>query len=504
MLDRIKQLVRHTAVYSIGNIATKGIGLVTLPLYTKFISLEQFGLLGIIEITMLILVEVLTLGQANSILIFNNAKEFKDKKKSSFYTITLSVFIFNFFFLSLAELFKAPIFEFLNISSLFYSYFSLGILIIFLRIINLLFLYKLRAEEKSFFYTIITIVKIISILILVIFFVAIKKIGIDGVLYSYLISEILILLITLPWMIGNMLPIYDKLILVNALKFGLPLIFGTIGIMLLNLSDRYMLQLFTNLNIVGLYDLGYRVAGVLNMFIIMPFNLTFLPSAYKIYKQHDDKRYYSKLMTYLCFVLVWFGLGLSLISKEIVKVFALNIDYWPAYTIVPFIVLAYVFSAARNVASLGMFLTKNTKYVALTTMFSALINVLLNYWLIPIYGMMAAAYSTLFAFLIYLILTKIFSDKFYKIKYENIKLIKIFLTGIFLYLISLLMNNGNILFLIIKIILFILFPFILYLFKVYEPIELKKFEEILMFLKKPSNLKYLSINKIYKRSDNEK
>ncbi len=490
MFNNIKQFIKHSAVYSIGNIATKGIGIITLPIYTKLISVEQFGLLGIIEITIMILVEVLTLGQANSILIFNNSSEFKNQKKSLFFTIIISVVSFNLLFLFALETLHSPLFNLLEINSSYNIYYTLGLAIIMLRVVNLLFLYKLRADEKSVFYTVVTIVKITSALTFIIYFVAYLKLELLGILYAYILSEIISFLIQLPAMLKSMIFKFNKNALNTAFSFGFPLVFGTIGIMFLNLSDRYMLQIYTDLKTVGLYDLGYRAAGVLNMFLIMPFNLTLLPAAYKKFRQPDDKRYYSKLMTYMSFVLVWAGLGLSLISEELIKVFALNSEYWPSYTVVPIIILAYIFSATRNFASLGMLLTKNTKQIAALTLLAAVLNIGLNFWLIPKYGMMASAYNTLFAFVIFHFINKIYSDKFYKITYENLKLIKIFLTGLILFFIPMIIGvNNELLFLLIKIISFSLFPIILLMLKIYEPVEIETIKKIIKNWKNPSYIK---------------
>jgi O-antigen/teichoic acid export membrane protein len=193
------------------------------------------------------------------------------------------------------------------------------------------------------------------------------------------------------------------------------------------------------------------------------------------------------------------GLGLSLISKELIKVFALNPDYWPAFTVVPIIVLAYIFSATRNLASLGLFLTKNTKQIAWITLLAAVINIGLNFWLIPIYGMMAAAYNTLFAFIVYHILTKYFSDKQYEIEYENWKIIKIFIVGIFLYLLILYIEPENLwYFLGVKVVVFLLFPFFLYLLKTYETVEVDTVIKIFKHWKNPSNIKELFSNKLSK------
>jgi O-antigen/teichoic acid export membrane protein len=479
MYSKIKQFLKHSSIYSIGNIAVKGIGVITLPIYTKFISVPEFGLLGLIEISMAILVEIFTLGQANSILLLSNSIENKDQRKSAFYSISIVVFIIAFSALLIFELFKTPVLNLFYAPIEFSNLYTLALLVILLRVINTLFLFQLRALEKSTLYTVVILTKLFLIVLFVIFFVSVKQLGITGVLYSYILSEVLVFIIQLPLMIRRMQFQFNLKAVKIAFNFGIPLIFSSIGMMVLNLSDRYMLQIFTDLRTVGLYDLGYRIAGIINMFLIMPFSLALLPSAYKVYKTEGDKRYYSKLMTYMCFVLVWSGLALSLFSKEIVGLFALNPEYNSAFVVIPIIILSYIFSATRNLASLGMFLTKNTKHIAYITISAAILNICLNLLLIPRFGIMAAAYNTLISFILFYFITKYYADKFYKISYENVKLFKIFCIGILLYIIiNSVFSDVTIIGMLVKTFMVIIFPLILYSLNLFDTIEIQAIKKI--------------------------
>ncbi len=474
MLENIKYFLKHSAIYSIGNFATKASGLILLPIYTTYITLGEFGELGILDVTILILVELINLGQSQALVMLNNSDEYTDKKKEVFFTILSSSIGVCIIFILLGEVILPQISGLIVISDKFYLYLKLSLFIISARIITNVLLNKLRADERSISYTSFSILKLVLTISLTAYFVAFAHLKILGILYSYLISEIAILILLLPMLFKSMRFKFDKKIMFASISFGIPLIFGSLAMMLLNVSDRYIIKYFTNNEMVGLYDLGYRFAGALNMFIIMPISLTLMPQAYKMYKKEGDKRYYSKIMTYLTFLLVWVGLAISVFSMEIIKVFALNPSYWPAYKIVPLVTLAYVFFGMRIISSLGMFLTKETKYVAITTTSAAIINIGLNFILIPKIGMIAAAYTTLFSFIILYLGSYYFSNKFYKIPFEDIKLAKLFILGLGFYFISTLSNESYLLIrLSLKIFLLIIFPFILMLFKFYDPIEIE-------------------------------
>jgi O-antigen/teichoic acid export membrane protein len=356
---------------------------------------------------------------------------------------------------------------------------------------------KLRADGKSLFYTVITIIKILVFLALVFITVVHLELAVTGILYSYLISEIAILIIQLPFMVTEMSAKFDKEILKQAIKFGFPLVFSTIGIMILNLSDRYMIKLFLNFEAVGLYDFGYRIAGVIYMFLILPFNQAFLPAAYKVYNQPGDKRYYTKAMTYMCFITVWGGLALSLFSGWVILLLG-NRNYLASELFIPLIILAYIFSGKRNIASTGLLLAGKTSYIAYITMGAAVINIALNLWLIPIYGVIAAAYTTLFSFVVFFFVTKILADKFFPIPYEGMKILRLFILGIALYLLASLLPFENIIItFVLKMILVFSFPFILVPLNFYEKNEL---EILTKTLKNPFTIKKIVIN-ILKNED---
>jgi O-antigen/teichoic acid export membrane protein len=252
-----------------------------------------------------------------------------------------------------------------------------------------------------------------------------------------------------------------------------------------------MIAYYLHLKAVGIYDFGYRIAGTIQMFLIIPFSQALLPSTYKEFKRPGDKRYYSKLMTYMCFVIVWGGLVLAIFGTLLVKLLGNN-NFNGAEVFVPIIILAYIFSSMRNVASTGMLLSGKTYYIGIITVGAGLLNIGLNIILLPRFGVIAAAYTTLIAFIIFYAVTKKISDRFYHIAFENNKIIMLLITGIILYFISSFISlNGIILSMLLRIAIILSFPFILYLLNFYEKIELETIRVSIKALRKPQEIRNL-------------
>jgi O-antigen/teichoic acid export membrane protein len=291
-----------------------------------------------------------------------------------------------------------------------------------------------------------------------------KGFNIEGVLYSQLAGEIVQMVIVMPIILRQITYKFEYSIISDSIKFGFPLIFSAMAINLLNGSDRFIIKFFSGDTELGLYELGYRVAGIVNMFMVMPFGLTIMPLAYRLYKQEGDKEYYKKLKTYVAFFLVWCGFALSLYGKELVELFAQQNSYYPASTVVPLIVFAYVLYGISMISSFGMLLTGNNIFVAYITLLCAGLNIGLNFWLVPKYGMVGAAIDTVVAFAFLEFLSNLASNKYYKIDYENLKILRLYLMGILIFLLATYLNDLNLVpRILIKLGLTIVFPLVVLL-----------------------------------------
>ena len=314
MLERLKSTVRDTFVYSLSNITWKIVGVILLPLFTAKLAINDFGNWDLIDNSIQILAEVAILGQASSIIFLNNSRDYKEQKKSTLFTLSAFVFAVCAILVLITELFVSNYSSFFEHSQFKSIYIRLIAYIVLLRVMNNLFFAKVRADEEAGYYSILSIARTLLMTITTIYLVAFSNMGIEGILYAALMAELFTVLVLAIKIIPKMKFEFNRSILIVAMKFGLPLIFSSLGFMLLNQSDRFIIKFLIGAKSVALYGLGYRVAGVLNMFLIFPFTLGLLPVAYKYYGVPDDKRFFTKLMTYSTFFFVWGFIFLSLFS----------------------------------------------------------------------------------------------------------------------------------------------------------------------------------------------
>jgi O-antigen/teichoic acid export membrane protein len=215
--------------------------------------------------------------------------------------------------------------------------------------------------------------------------------------------------------------LWKKLIL-----FGLPFVPSGLSSMIIELSDRYMLEWFDGLEAVGLYSAGHKL-GIFMMLIVMAFRFAWQPF---FLQKHDDPNapeLFSKIMTWFVFLMTIVFLLVSFFIKEIVsfEIFGRYIiaeSYWSGIVVVPLILAAYLFNGIYINFHPSIFYTGKTWVISIVVAIAAAINVGLNLILIPQIGMVGAGISSLSAYVFMAVCTYLIVRNWLKVPYEWIKL----------------------------------------------------------------------------------
>jgi O-antigen/teichoic acid export membrane protein len=491
MLKNLKYTLKHTAIYSFGNIIIKLAGLILLPIYTSELSLSDFGVFAFFEASSQFLVASLNMGFPTSLLRWCAEEKDIQRQKAIIFTLYIVLAILIVIFISILQPFTRFFSQQFFSSGSYDIYFLLMYGIVFFEVFNQLTLSLIRHLEKPVYYVVLTLIKFMVIIGANIMFIVHFNMGVKGILLGSLIGSALLQLITLPIIMRNIKFHFLARELKAIVRYGFPLVLSTVATMLLTLSDRYIIQHFLSFADLGRYSLGYKFAGVINVLILQSFQLGFLPIAFKMYDQPESRRFFSKIMTYVSLILVFAALCVSYFSKETIILFAKkNSDYWSAYLIVPLISFSFILKGIQYVLLLGLHYVKKTVHNAGIVFFSALLNIGLNFLLIPLIGIYGAAIASIVANTVMVFLYYHFSQRFFYVPYENVKIIKILAVGIVLYSVTLLFNNMNIyIAFFLKIFLLPVFLLLLYFIKTFEPIELVRLKEAWKKWRRISNLR---------------
>jgi len=280
------------------------------------------------------------------------------------------------------------------------------------------------------------------------------------------------------------------------LIFVFPLIISSIATLIISVSDRYILRFVSGYKDLGLYSFGAKLAYTVNVLLVGPIQLAIYPMLVRIFNTDKKERFYSKVMTYLCFFLLLFILFISFFSQEIVKILARNMEYWESFKIIPVLSFAAVFIMMKDLASLHLQLTKKTKLLSVIIVSVSLLNILLNLLLIPLFTYIGAACSFLTSQIIYFLLLHYFANRQYVIGYEYRKILLMVCLSAFLIFLSFLLSQSALIIRIAgKTLLLLVFPISLYFSNFFEKVELQRISDIWRDWKNPgkwgANLKRL-------------
>ena len=494
MLKSIKISLKDTIIYGLGNVAVKIVGLILIPLYTnpEFFSTDQFGVLGILEISGLVLTALLASGLPQSLTRWFWDKEHKDNQKGIFFMslstqVVVSV-LFCVVLIPLSDKISVMIFSKPDWSKAI----TFVILASGIQSVNNVINTLMRLQSKSVLYTLTNLLKLISVLSLTLYFILSKKMGLEGIYLAQVIGNAFIVLLLLGYTIKNTKVFFDKTIFKSMNVYGFPLLLANISAALLTVIDRFSLNSLTVLKSVALYTLAFKITSVLKLVLVDSMKLALGPMMIKRIDTADNKRFYSKVLLYSSYILMFAIVGVSLFSYEIVKVIATSRAYWDAVAIIPVLSLSVFFVNMKEVTVYGLHIAKKTRIIGIIVVFSTIMSLVLNILLIPIWDIAGAAVATLLSQLIYWYACYYYSQKVFFVPYEIRKIITLLITGAVLSFSSLLINGMDLLpRIFIKTICLGSFPFILYLFNFYEPVEL---QAIRGFITKWSKLKNFKNN----------
>jgi O-antigen/teichoic acid export membrane protein len=298
--------------------------------------------------------------------------------------------------------------------------------------------------------------------------------GLEGIYLAQVIGNALIVLLLLGYTLKNIKVFFDKIIFKSMSSYGFPLLIANISAALLTVIDRFSLNSLTILKSVALYTLAFKITSVLKLVIVDSMKLALGPIMIKRIDSPDNKRFYSKVLLYSSYILMFAIVGISMYSYEIIKVITGSKEFWGAVVIIPVLSLSIFFINMKEVTVYGLHIAKKTKIIGLIVALSTIISLGLNILLIPVWDITGAAIATLLSQFIYWYACYYYSQKVFYVPYETRKIIMMLLVGAALSFSSLFINGMDLLpRLLIKTGCVLSFPFILYLLNFYEPVELQ-------------------------------
>jgi len=426
---------KHSSNYLIGQILTKSLGFLLIPLYTRFLVPSDYGILAMVSSISGVVTILYRFGLRGSFGRFY--WDYKDDPQALgefFATVLLFVGVVSTLSTVILISFGKEFFELIAKDVPFNPYIKLGLLAAFFGVFPPFWLLLCQNREKSRTYVTFTTVSFLLTTGLSIYFVVFLKEGALGRLKSQLYIQIASSILALLLLGKELVPKISLRKLGAALKYGLPLIPGNLSGWIVALLDRLILGGYQGLSSVGVYNIGYALGGTMGM-AATAFNFAYSPYFMKKLTEQGDaaKTTISRVATLWTIVMVFIAVGISGFSWEVVHLMTPS-AYHDAWKVVPIITLAFLFQGMYFMSVAPLFFKKRfTRYVPISIIAAGAVNTLGNFLLIPRYGMMGAAWATASSYLVMFITAHLLSKRAYLIPYEYGKIGKILAIGVVVF-----------------------------------------------------------------------
>ncbi len=436
-LEDLKRLGGSSGLYAIGEVVRRGLAFLMLPVYTRYLDTAEYGVLELLNALSSILFACLLLGLPSALNKVYHRDCPRERDRASLLATTLAL--------------EAPV---LLIAGTLIAAFAEPIgtgvigeagrgllvrLVVATAVVQSLMaivLASFRARERAVAFVVLNLCQFIPAMALNIAFVVWLKMGVRGVLWGNFLSSLLALAIGLAVAFRSSEPRLNRQLVQPLLHFGLLLVPVLLATWAIDMSDRYVLRIYRSLEEVAVYGVGYKIGMVLQMAIVWPFQLAWPAVSFSISHRDDHKPSYARVLTYLSIILVFGWLAVSLGARAALTPLV-GEAYSGAYLLVAPIALGYLFNGIHFCLSPGIHITGKTRQLTILSIFAAVLNLGLNFLVVPRYGAMGAAWTTMVTFLVIAAATLVLSQRAYPIRHEVGRLIKIAIAGAAIYSLAL-------------------------------------------------------------------
>jgi O-antigen/teichoic acid export membrane protein len=410
-MNEHKLFTQRIGLIGITNLLISLSGIILLPILTRTLPIEEYGVWVLISVSIGLIPAVAMLGLPTALIRFLAAAKKREEIQEGFYSIFFIIVLTSAIASLLLFLFPEPVAAtLLNDNVMIAQVLSL---IIFIECLNSLLINFFRTFQQIKTYSILSFIRTWLMVVLVAYFV-LSGYGIFGAVIGLLISSLVLFLIQaflIVSQIGIKIPkfIYIK----EYLAFSLPMIPASLSSWVVTSSDRYVIGIFLGTAFVGYYSPGYILASIINMFVAP---LAVVTPA--VLSKYYDENNMDKVKTILSYSLKYFLLlaipsvfGLSLLSKPLLTILTTLEIASQGYLITPFVALSSLLFGAYMIIGQILGLEKKTKIIGAIWVMASILNFGLNLIFVPYIGILGAAITTLIAFAFAFILTAYYSFK---------------------------------------------------------------------------------------------
>lgn len=391
MKNKYKELFKDTIIFAVGNLGSKMILFFLVPLYTNYLTAEEYGTADLIFTVAQLVVPVVSLTIYDAVIRFGLDKK---NRPEDVLKVGITIGIMGV----ICTVLITPIWNIYSPISAWKWYlciyvigsFALSILKSYLKVKGL----NKRFAEASVLQTL--IMALLNILFLVCY-----RTGVKGYMIANIVAVYTSVVISALW--GRVFEDlkrskFNRDLLCGMVRYSAPLILNDLSWWVIHSSDKFMIEAMIGATALGLYTVATKIPSLINVMISI-FGQAWGISSIKEVESTNDTTFYTKVFEGYTYITFFSCLILVFIIKPFMSIYV-GVDFRESWVFVPMLLVSAVFSAVSSYYGQMYGALKKSWNSMVSTVVAALVNIVANYYFIPIIGINGAVIGTVLAYIV--------------------------------------------------------------------------------------------------------
>lgn len=469
MTQQLRKTAKHSAIYAIGTILRRLTALVMLPIYTRYLTPADYGVVELLTMAIEIAGILVGLRISQAMFRYYISAESLQEKYTVVSTVLITVVLSSMCGAMLMVLAAEPVTRFIFGNTDYIYEFQLFAFTLVTNAISAVGLSYLRARQMPVLFVSIGVVTLVLQVTLNILFVVMLEMHVTGVVYSALASGLLISIGLTAYMLWHVGLKYSRELAWRLVNYVAPLMLASIGAFYVAYADKYFIRLFGTLSDVGLYALAARVSSILAT-VFEAFNMSWGADRFEVVKKDDAARTFEQVFRFMSAGILLAGAGLALFASDFFRVMT-NPAFYPAGYIVPLLVLAAIARVFVIFCNFGALYMDRTGIMAQASWLKVLVATVGYLSLIPLLGVYGAALVLALSNLIELIWVHRKSTQLYDMGLRWSPVVAMFTLCSAVVVAGMLLPEGEAGYLALRIVLFLILMGCIYLLPIWRDEE---------------------------------
>lgn len=405
------KIIKNTLVYTIGNFFTLAAGFILLPIYTQYLDPSEYGIISSLEILKTVFIIFATLNIHKSLLRlywdYKTDKEQKDFLGTTFLSISF-VAILTLLLIFIFRNYVERIFDTID----FYPYYFYIIVSSFFTVFTYFPLLYLRLKEKANLFLVFSISQYLLAASLILYFIIYKQEGAEGYLKGQMLAGAVFFVIYTIFSFRIINLRFKLSVFRNIIVFTLPLIPPMIVTWIVRQSNVIFIERYLDFAEVGIFSLSVRIASLLTV-ITTSVLMAYEPVFYQLAIKGDSDVNRNKLSNYnqaYIIIALFLSFIIALFSKDLILLM-FNEKYADVYIYIPLLTIGYCVGQISGLTGFFVKQSKKTMAIMYISFSTGVMSVILNFTLIPLWGLYGAASAVTLIFIYSFSATYIYAKK---------------------------------------------------------------------------------------------